>query len=110
MVVIDEGELTTLIGDAENPAHTEWQKDSSKFRNKYKHGAKTLDFVKASLREIIRRLMRPPVGVDTEALKDVFYFDLTQNVTTEEKPQKARDKKEKGEKPGMGRTWMLNPE
>ena len=59
MVVIDEGELTTLIGDAENPAHTEWQKDSSKFRNKYKHGAKTLDFVKASLREIIRRLMRP---------------------------------------------------
>lgn len=110
MVVIDEGELTTLIGDAENPAHTEWQKDSSKFRNKYKHGAKTLDFVKASLREIIRRLMRPPVGVDTEALKDVFYFDLTQNVTTEEKPQKARDKKEKGKNPGMGRTWMLNPE
>ena len=46
--------------------------------------------------------MRPPVGVDTEALKDVFYFDLTQNVTTEEKPQKARDKKEKGEKPGDG--------
>jgi hypothetical protein len=102
MVVIDEGELTTLIGDAENPAHTEWQKDSSKFRNKYKHGAKTLDFVKASLREIIRRLMRPPVGVDTEALKDVFYFDLTRNVPTEEKPEKTRDRKEKGEKPGDG--------
>ena len=56
------------------------------------------------------RLMRPPVGVDTEAGKDVFYFDLTQNVTTEEKPRKARDKKEKGEKPGDGWTWMLNPE
>lgn len=102
MVVIDEGELTTLIGDSENPAHTEWQKDSSKFRNKYKHGAKTLDFVKASLREIIRRLMKPPVGVDTEALKDVFYFDLTQNEPPEETPKKTRDKEEKGEKPGDG--------
>lgn len=102
MVVIDEGELTTLIGDSENPAHTEWQKDSSKFRNKYKHGAKTLDFVKASLREIIRRLMKPPVGVDTEALKDVFYLDLTQHEPSEEVPRKTKDKEEKGEKPGDG--------
>lgn len=102
MVVIDEGELTTLIGDAENPAHTEWQKDSSKFRNKYKHGAKTLDFVKASLREIIRRLMKPAEGVDKEILGDVFFVDLPEKQRTEEKSKKAPEKKEKGEKPGDG--------
>jgi hypothetical protein len=102
MVVIDEGELTTLIGDAENPAHTEWQKDSSKFRNKYKHGSKTIDFVKASLREIIRRLMKPAEGVDNELLGEVFYYDLPRKQQPDEKPKTARDKKEKGEKPGDG--------
>ena len=102
MVVIDEGEITTLIGDAENPAHTEWQKDSSKFRNKYKHGAKTLDFVKASLREIIRRLLKPAEGVDPELLGDVFYVEIPEKRPPEEKSKKTPDKKEKGEKPGPG--------
>ncbi len=102
MVVIDEGELTTLIGDAENPAHTEWQKDSSKFRNKYKHGAKTLDFVKASLREIIRRLLKPAEGVDKEVLGDIFYVEIPEKRPPEEQTKKVPDKKEKGGKPGEG--------
>jgi len=102
MVVIDEGELTTLIGDAENPAHTEWQKDSSKFRNKYKHGAKTLDYVKASLREIIHRLLKPAEGVDRELLGEVFYVDIPEKRPPEEKPEKARDKDKAGQKPGDG--------
>jgi hypothetical protein len=100
MVVIDEGDLTTLIGDAENPAHTEWQKDSSKFRERYIHGPSTLAFVKASLREIIRRLMKPAEGVDKELLGDIFYVDVPEIKPPEEKPRKTPDKEKKGEKPG----------
>ncbi len=102
MVVIDEGEITTLIGDAENPAHTEWQKDSSKFRNKYKHGAKTLDYVKASLREIIHRLLKPAEGVDRELLGEVFYIDIPEKRPPEEKKTKTRDEKEKGDESEKG--------
>lgn len=100
MVVIDEGDLTTLIGDAENPAHTEWQKNSSKFREKYLHGPRTLDFVKASLREIIRRLMKPAEGIDKELLGDIFYIDIPESRPPEEKPEKSPDKKKKGDKKG----------
>jgi hypothetical protein len=100
MVVIDEGDLTTLIGDAENPAHTEWQKDSSKFRERYHHGPSTLNFVKASLREIIRRLMKPAEGVDKELLGEIFYVDIPEFQTPEEKPRKAPDKEKKGDQQG----------
>jgi len=98
MVVIDEGDLTTLIGDAENPAHTEWQKNSSKFREKYVHGPRTLDFVRASLREIIRRLMKPAEGIDREALEEVFYVDIPENKPPEEKAGTTHIKKKKGDK------------
>jgi hypothetical protein len=100
MVVIDEGDLTTLIGDAENPAHTEWQKNSSKFLEKYYHGPTTLDFVKASLREIIRRLMKPAEGIDRELLGEIFYFDIPDNRPPEVNPVKKPAKKKKGDEPG----------
>ena len=99
MVVIDEGDLTTMIGDAENPAHTEWQKDSSKFRDKYVHGPTTLNFVRFSLKEIIRRLMKPAEGVDKELLGDIFYVDIPEERPPEEKPQKTPDKDKRGDKP-----------
>jgi hypothetical protein len=99
MVIVDEGELTELIGDAENPAHTEWQQESSKFWGKYIHGPTTLNFVRFSLREIIRRLMKPAEGVDKELLGEIFYVDIPEPHPPEEKPRKLPDKEKKGEKP-----------
>ena len=37
--------LGMLLGDAENPAHTEWQSKGENFRGKYTFGASVLDFV-----------------------------------------------------------------
>jgi len=99
MVVIDEGDLTTMIGDAENPAHTEWQKDSSKFRDKYIHGPTTLNFVRFSLKEIIRKLMKPAEGVDQELLGEIFFIDIPQEMPAGKKPEKTPDKKKKGDHP-----------
>ena len=68
--------LSRLLGDSENPAHTEWQERSPKFKNRYHLGPACLRFVKNSPREIIRILSMPAEGRDTKLLRDLFYIDL----------------------------------
>ena len=54
MVVIERGALATMLGDSENPAHTQWQKDGSKFKDKYYYGPAFIRFVADSVSEIVR--------------------------------------------------------
>lgn len=67
--------LSRFLGDAENPAHTEWQERSPKFRGRYERGPSCLRFVKNSSREIVRILSRPPQGRDKTLLSDFFYLE-----------------------------------
>jgi hypothetical protein len=76
IVSIGHGPLSALLGDAENPAHTEWQERSPKFRGKYIRGASCLRFVKNSPRELVRILSAPAQGRDEGLLKDVFFVDI----------------------------------
>jgi hypothetical protein len=100
MVVVDEEPLTTMLGDAENPAHTEWQKDSSKFKDRYEHGSSCLSFVKNSMKEIIRRLIRPVEGVDKELLSRVFYIEIPKEdeggVEDTDEQKRGRNRKKQG--------------
>lgn len=73
VVVIDDGPLATFLGDAENPAHTEWQERSPKFKDKYEHGVYTLRFVKNSVRGVIRILTAASGEKDKDLLRDLFY-------------------------------------
>lgn len=75
LAVFTDRPLATLLGDAENPAHTEWQKNSPKFKGKYKHGPSTLNFVKVCLRELALFLTRPQGGIDKELMKDFFFLE-----------------------------------
>ena len=72
IVSITDPALSTLLGDAENPAHTEWERNSRKFKMKYIRGPSTLDFVKSSPREIVKILTRPPKGRDKNLLRHLF--------------------------------------
>jgi hypothetical protein len=72
IVSITEPALSTFLGDAENPAHTEWERNSKKFKRKYKLGPSTLDYVKSSPREIIKILTQPKKGRDENLLKHIF--------------------------------------
>lgn len=74
MVVIEKLPLATMLGDAENPAHTEWHKDSLKFKGKYDNGPYTLSFVKSSLKAIAQELTKVAKDFDEEILKDIFSF------------------------------------
>ena len=72
IVSITERELSTFLGDAENPAHTEWERNSKKFKKKYRLGPSTLDYVKSSPRELVKILTQPKKGQDKNLLKHIF--------------------------------------
>lgn len=81
IVLIEDAKLVRMLGDSENPAHTEWQRDSRNFKDRYTHGPKCLSFVISSISKLYGRLQKPVEGLDTEILKDIFYFDAGDNVT-----------------------------
>lgn len=72
IVSITDVTLSTFLGDAENPAHTDWERNSRRFKLKYIRGPRTLDFVKTSPRELVRLLTQPKKGRDENLLKHLF--------------------------------------
>ena len=76
IVLIDDGILATLLGDAEGPAHTDWSKDSEKLGRKYLYEAKWIDFVKKAPRKIIETAR----GADREGDRSIaarWFPDVT---------------------------------
>jgi len=84
IVIVDDDKLAKMIGDAENPAHTEIQKDSKNFKDKYHDGDKCLTFFKNSLQRIFLQLQKPAIGIDKDFLKDYFYIPKENPVEKEE--------------------------
>lgn len=72
LVVIDEPGLSSMLGDAETPAHTHWSPDSRNFRDKYEDGAAVINFVKAAPVQIVDILSRAREERDWLALADFF--------------------------------------
>jgi len=75
LVLIDEKPIAALLGDAENPAHTQWQRDSSNFRGKYDYGEACIRFVSQAAHEILARLRAKDQQGDPWILADIFYLD-----------------------------------
>lgn len=76
IVVATDGPLCALLGDAENPAHTEWNERSEHFREKYEHGASVLRFVKSSLQAIAGFLNKTAEGIDPNLLSGLFSIEI----------------------------------
>jgi hypothetical protein len=74
LVVIEHKPLATLLGDAENPAHTEWQERSTNFRGRYQHGASVLRFVKNSVAELVQLITFSEEESDPKTLADIFFL------------------------------------
>ncbi|PIQ95616.1 MAG: hypothetical protein COV67_13900 [Nitrospinae bacterium CG11_big_fil_rev_8_21_14_0_20_56_8] len=72
VVSVSDKALSALLGDSENPAHTEWQERSPKFKDRYTHGVSCLRFVKNSPREIVRILSQTDLKKDRKLLEDFF--------------------------------------
>jgi len=98
LVTVRDRPLSQLLGDSENPAHTEWQERSPKFRDRYRHGPYTLRYIKNAPRELVRILTRPAEGRDFKLLQHLFSLDVpTEEMVND--PKKGHE-----EKPGTEAT------
>jgi hypothetical protein len=79
LVVIEDQPIATLLGDAETPAHTHWSKDTQNFRNKYRYGGATLDFVRTAPRFVAEAL--------TEAVRERDFLSLVEFFPLQESDQ-----------------------
>jgi hypothetical protein len=86
LIVIDEPALSRFLGDAENPAHSDWSERADKVRTLYDHGASTLRFVKNSAAFLAALLARPPVGRDRDLLAELFSIDVPEESHEEHAP------------------------
>lgn len=72
LVIAEDGPIATFLGDSENPAHTQWQKDGANFRGKYEDGARILEFITHSAIEIVKIVNDQDKKEDRTLLADLF--------------------------------------
>ncbi len=96
IVVIEPGNLATLLGDSENPAHTEWEKNAAKFKGKYRWGPTTIDFVRGSVTKLLNLLSQSDDEEDVTILSDIFYLNLPENDEEVPDSRKRKDKQNPG--------------
>jgi hypothetical protein len=87
LLVAKDPKMAQFLGDAETPAHTEWNERTEDFRNKYENAADLLRFVKKSMMIIVSHLDLPPSERQLDFLRDVFFV-----------PVEERDEEEVGAK------------
>lgn len=95
LVTVDDRGLATLLGDSENPAHTEWQSKSSNFQGKYINGPSYLKYVTDCVKAIDDILSSHQREEDTTLLKDFFSLPAPPDPDAAKTRQK-RKKKPKG--------------
>ncbi len=72
ILVAEDGPIAGFLGDAENPSHTQWQKDSANFKGKYDRGPSLLNFIIQSIAEVIALLSAEDRRVDRDLLSKFF--------------------------------------
>lgn len=98
IVVAEDKAIATFLGDSENPAHTQWQKDSTNFREKYNRGWSGLQFIIKSVSEIVRILSDSGEMVEKNLLIDIFSLPSSDEDSLQVLGQKESTRN--GEKPG----------
>jgi hypothetical protein len=94
-VIAESGALATLLGDAENPAHTEWQSKGENFHGKYTYGPVVLNFVTRAVANFVHALTAQEDEEDKTLLLDIFSLPA-ENIEDEPK-QPEKKKKKKGQ-------------
>jgi hypothetical protein len=72
LLIADDEALSTFLGDAENPAHSDWSERNDKIRGLYEQGPWTLRYVKNAIAQIAAALSRPATGRAPDLLADIF--------------------------------------
>jgi hypothetical protein len=75
LVIIDDKPLATMLGDSENPAHTQWQKDGSNFKGRYTYGSAVISFVTDSVGELLAIINRRSDQADPTLTVEFFSIE-----------------------------------
>ena len=106
LVRIEKGNLAIMLGDAENPAHTEWTAKSDNFKNRYVYGPAMLSFVIAFPSDLHKTVTTEPARVDRSLLLDLFHDSgpelRRKDGDTVTPPLGDDDPQDSGEDPGPG--------
>jgi hypothetical protein len=100
LVVIENRPLAALLGDSENPAHTQWQKDSSNFRGLYTYGPGLIEFVTHSVGELLAIVTRSSEEADPSLTVDFFSIEPPENDDDSVDAERKRQRPQKGENTG----------
>jgi hypothetical protein len=74
LVLVDDGAVSTLLGDCEGPAHNDWGSGEATVDAKYALWKSRVSFVKNSLARLATMLAPAPGGLDVDLLKDIFWL------------------------------------
>jgi hypothetical protein len=94
IVVIEDKPLAAMLGDSENPAHTQWQKDGSNFKGKYTYGPGVIQYVADSVGELVAILSRRNAEADASLTVDYFSIEPPDELE-ETEPSEVREPKPK---------------
>lgn len=92
LLVVDDKPLSSLLGDAEGPAHTEWGTGESRPDENYGKWKGRIGFVKNGILKLILLLSPPPKGLDEDWLQDIFAISSPEKEGTKKKRKKKRPK------------------
>lgn len=95
LVVVEHEILSKFLGDAENPAHTQWL--SENVRADYSFQKATIDFVVDSVPVILRALAGQQKQADPTLLLDLFYVAKPESPTEPARRRKPKEKPAGGE-------------
>lgn len=98
LVVIEHRALAGMLGDSENPAHTQWQRDSSNFKGRYTYGKSVIDFVTESVASLLAIVNRTNTEVDDTLTIDFFSI----KPAAESDEAEEADEPRRTRKPGDG--------
>jgi hypothetical protein len=97
MVVIEDRPLATMLGDSENPAHTQWQKDGSNFKGRYTYGPGLIQYVADSVGELIAILSHRNAEADASLTVDYFSIEAPDDSEETEVSEIRKPKPKKGD-------------
>jgi len=72
LLIVEDQSLSSLLGDAEGPAHTGWGTGESRPDRNYVKWKKRVGFVKNGIVRLLSILSPPPEGLDEDWLQDIF--------------------------------------
>lgn len=70
--VVDDDDLASFLGDAENPAHTSWNGNAEKLSKNWSNPGNTLRAIRYALRDLYTLVAEQVESEDADALVDFF--------------------------------------